>query len=602
MIHNAPVYEPHLKGGLSMSKAFPRFSLSAGAAVLAQVVGLNAAHAVPSDRLAWSSLEYKIKVFKDAVDNDIYWFIPKIKFESNNGKTVLRPKTLKSGMVEYSTRIIPYFSKDLREMVAQNISNIRQDSQLQPVVAKTIGVSLPDFNYKFASPSVTDYQYLDVPRLVRFQLTKEEAASFDQYYNSELGVPVEFSVVYEGMMTDKFYNIDISCKTMARELSTNFKPSVGVGANVQGVSAYVGADLEYAFINSVQNSVNGVNVVSSGDVPGMQQMLQRVMNLCFEPVDPYGGTYYPDTTYPSYPSYPSDPTDPANPTTTDDGSMPTRTTPGRGDTIDDGFPTRTNNFANVGLSKAATSKMELAAKEAAEVQALVESLSLDRKLVQVGNATVDVGDQEGPGLLPSAQLKMRYALKKTAMDKDNQAVVKNVSMKNSTSTVVVVDVLTANAKALEKVLVQPIAEQKFSVDVKSPAASPLPTGIKINDGEQYTINAEFTFAVNAPYSTWPSNRGSTQYQWDSTWPKPDGDLYYRLGSGDWTPVNRRTIITSDVTRGGGELQFYVDRSAIFNKIPENLRTGGFLRAPKFTVDNIAPIFTVQVSGRKIQAK
>lgn len=554
--------------------------------ILSQALSLGTALAVPSDREAWSNLEQKIVVYKDAVDPDIYWFIPKIRFETSAGKTVLRQSTLASGKVQYITRIIPYFTRSMRELVANNLSNVRQDSQLRPVVARSIGIDLPDFSYKFASPSVTNYQYLDVPRLVRFQLDPEEAATFDELYKDDLGVTVGFTVAYDGMMTDKFYNIEISCKEMARELSSNFKPSVGVGAKVKGVSVYAGVDLQFAFLNTVQNSVNGVNITSKGDLPGMQEMLRRVMNLCFDPVDSYGSTY-DDDRYPTR----------RTPTDDDDG-LPTR-----GDVIDDGFTPR-NKLAMSGMTNRSSAAMALAVQEARLMKFLHDRLDLDRALVECDPKKDKDCDEEkdppttDPGLLPKAQLKMGYKFKKTVLDKDNQAVVKQVSMKDTTSTTTIFDMLTATAKPIEKVVVQPIAEKKFKVTVGNKAAAPLTTGIKIADGEQYTINAEFTFNAISSYSPWKSK----QYEWDATWPKTDGDLYYRLGSGNWAPVNRRTIITSDVARGGGELQFYIDRSAIFNKIPEKLRKGNILVGPVFTVDGISPEYSIQVSGRRIEVK
>ncbi len=586
-----------------MVKSFSRFGVGAGV-VLAQVLSLSSAHAVPSDVEAWSSSDQKITVYKDAVDSQVYWYIPKIRFETSAGKTVLRPTTLANGKVEYITRIIPYFSKDLREEVAQNISNIRQDSQLKPVVAKNIGIALPDFAYKFSSPSVTNYQYLDVPRLIRFQLDPEEAKTFDMLYHDDLGIPVEFTISFDGMMTDKFYNIDVSCKEMDRELSTNFKPSIGGGAGVGGVKAYVGADLEFAFLNTVQNSANGVNITSKGDITGMQEMLRRVLNLCFQPVDSSGnntGGVYDDGTYPTRRTTPT--------TGNGTGTTPTTgTTPGRGDVIDDGFKPR-NQLLTTAMMNRSSEATQAALREAKVLQLMHDQLDLDRQLTpdpiqtDIPTRTTTTTPPpttpiEDPGLLPSASLKMSYAFKKTALDKDNQTVVKQVELKDTTSTNTVVYPLSANGASVEKVNVQPIADKKFTVTVKNPASTPLATGIKINDGEQYTINAEFVFNAASGFATWKSK----QYAWDSSWGKTDGDLYYRLGSGDWTPVNRRAIITSDVTRGGGELQFYLDRSAIFNKIPVKLRTGNIFVGPVFTIEGIAPQYVIQVSGRRIQVQ
>ena len=252
----------------------------------------------------------------------------------------------------------------------------------------------------------------------------------------------------------------------------------------------------------------------------------------------------------------------------------------------------------MGVVNRSNADAKLAQQEATLMRDLLKNLDLDADPVNGQDPTNGAAGGNDPGLLPTATLKAGFVLKKTSLDKDNQAVVKQVDMKDTTSTMTIVDTISARGKAVEKINVQPLAEKKFLVTSKNPASAPLGTGIRINDGEQYTINAEFVFNAITAYSPWKSK----QYAWDATWPKTDADLYYRLGSGDWKPVNRRTIITSDVTRGGGELQFYVDRSAIFNKIPEKLRKGNIFVGPAFTIDGIDPQFSVQVSGRRINVQ
>lgn len=501
-----------------MSKIFTRLGVGACSVILSQVFVPGVAKAVPTDVIAWSSLEQNVTVYKDAVDNELYWFIPQLRFEAKGGKTVIRPSTLANGKVQYITRIIPYFTRDMRELVANNLSNVRQDSQLRPVVAKNIGISLPDFGYKFVTEPVTNYQYLDVPRLVRFQLEPEEAALFDELYADELGITTEFMISYDGMMTDKFYNIEVSCKQMKREIESGL--GRGTGATVKGKGFVLGADLQTAFLTSVQNSANGINVVSKGDLVGMQEMLRRVMNTCFDAVDSEG--------------YPIDRYDPYR----DD----------RDDRRDD------------------------------------EDDRDDER-----------NEEKDDGLLPKAALKVKFKYKSSSSSVDNQSVVKQVSLKDSTSTTVIMGKLALNSKSVETVTVDSPFEKKLVIGGKNSASAPLMSGVRISDGQQFTINAELVFKA-------ATIAGMRTVTWDSSWPKADGDLYYRIGSGSWTPVNRRAIITSDVARGGGELQFYIDRSAIFNKIPEKLRTGNIFVPAKFTASSIAPEFSIQVTGRKISVK
>lgn len=557
-----------------------RFGFLVGVILAAQTASLSSAFAVPSDKEAWRSDEHGIIVYKDAVEGDTYWFIPKIRFEARDNKTILRKKVLANGRTEYTVRIIPYFSKDLKELAAQNISNIRQDSQLKPVIAKTIGISLPDFGYKFASAEVTNFQYLESPRLLKFSLAEEEAATFDELYQDEMGVNVDFSIAYDGMMTDKFYNIEIKCQDMSQTLETGFSPSVSAEGALKGVKVFAGSDLETAFVRTIQNSTKGVNIVSKGDLPGMQDMLRRVVNLCFEPVKAESSydDRYPDDRYPTRRTNTG-----TNADTQNTGTTAQRNS--RGDVIDS--TTSPYKFASAGMSNAYMTGAEAAATE---MEAIQEAMSLDRKLTEE-----DPGD--GAGLLTSVELKLKFKYKKSSKESDNQAVVKQISLKDSTSVIVIPGYLSANSKSVEKVLVKSLGEKKFIVASTNGVSAPLSTGIIVKTGEQWTINAAFVFKARTSYSMW----NSKQYEWDSTWSKADGDLYFRTGNGHWTAVNGRSIIESGVI-GGGELQFYLDRSGIFNRIPEKLRKGGILHAPIFTMNGMSPEFSVQVSGRRIDVK
>ncbi len=552
-----------------------RFGLVSTGVALGVVAQVDSAFAVPSDKEAWRNDEHGIVIYKDAVDPEVYWYIPKIRFEAKDGKTVLRPKTLASGKIEYTVRIIPYFSKDLKELAAQNIPNIRQDSQLKPVVARSIGISLPDFSYKFASANVTNFQYLDVPRLLKFALDPEEASTFDELYQDEAGINVDFAIAYDGMMTDKFYNIDVSCKEMATELEMRAGVSPSVEGNVKGAKVYLGADLEYAFLNSVQNSLKGVSIVSKGNVPGMQEMLSRVMNLCFEPEDPYDSN---------------------------DGYPTRRRRTEDEDETDDDFESRFADrlsdrlgAASFAMTNRSTVNMAAVAYEQQLIQELHDSMVIDPPQDQEPRRR----ETDDGGLLPEAQLKAKFRMKKTNINHDNEAVVKNLSMKDTTNVYVVAGFLAANAKQVEKVEVTSLGDKKFSVKAEHRMATPLKTGIIVKSGEQYSINAAYVFKARTSYSGWQSK----QYDWDSKWAKTDGDLYFRIGTGHWTPVNGRSIIESSVI-GGGELEFYLDHSAIFNKIPNDLRESSCLGlcAPVFTIKNLAPEFSVQVSGRRISVR
>jgi hypothetical protein len=572
-----------------------QLGLSAMLGVVAQFAFIGSASAVPSDKEAWRSDEHGIIVYRDAVEDDTYWFIPKIRFESTTGnKTLLRSKKLENGSTEYTVRIIPYFSKDLKNLAARNISNIRQDSQLKPVIAKSIGISLPDFGFKYASASVTSFQYLESPRLIKFTLPEADAATFDELYADDTGVNVDFTITYDGMMTDKFYNIQVSCKAMVDELSIATLPGTGVkgGMNANGVDVVLGLDIEAAFVNAVNNSSRNVNIVSKGDLAGMQEMIRRVVNLCFEKADDDEDSRYPYPRYPRRTTYDDDDDDSSTSGhTKDKDADEDTTTKRRGDVVDSALPRSNFVVSN-----------EFFAKQSAAYKAQHAKLLIEKAIGGEGD------DQEEPkrdrrqeegGLLPEVTAKARFKIKKTMKNDDRQAVAKQIALKDTTSTAVLAGYLSANAKRVETVQVKSIIEKQFSAKVDNTMAAPLRTGITVKSGEQWTINAAFIFNARTSYSPWKAK----QYAWDANWPKTDGDLYFRVGTGHWTPVNGRNIIESGLI-GEGELQFYVDKSAIFNKIPADLRKSSCLGLcePMFKVDNISPEFTVQISGRQINVR
>ncbi|MBS1963203.1 MAG: hypothetical protein JST04_13385 [Bdellovibrionales bacterium] len=467
-----------------------------GVVVVAQALSLGSAFAVPSDRQAWSSQEYGITVYADELDSDVYWFVPKIRFETSAGKTVLRPHQLADGKTEYITRIIPYFPNDMRELITENIPGIRMDSQLKPIVAKSIGVSLPDFSYKTTSESVTSIEYLNVPRLVRFSLDKDEAELFDSLIQDDYGVSVAYTFSYDGVTKDKYYQIGVSCKDMYRAMTN----SGGVGAGVDiGKSVHLGAEVEAAFKKAVQANLNGIDIVSKGDNPDMTDLLRQTMDFCFQTDDGYGGY----------------------------GG-------GRG--------VSGNDDDNGDVCKNQDDCLD--------------------------------PDANGNGsLLPKVKLKAKYRFKQSTMNSDRQASVKQVGLKDAVNTSVIFGALTLKAPAENPVESALVSKKTIKVGSTAAAAAPFTAGIQIVPGNQYTINAEYTVKV----------RGKA-IPIDASWPRGDGDLYFRIGSGAWEPVGRHLTIGSDVARGGGELQFYVDASAFRNRLPKSASSWGSTPEPEFAVE------------------
>lgn len=639
-----------------------RTGVLAAVVILIQMASLTVAHAVPTEKEAWRSLEHGITVYRDSEDDDIYWFIPKLRFEAKDGKTFLRSRTLPDGQREYITRLIPYFSKDLRDLVSQNITNIRQDSQLKPVVATKIGIGLPDFGQKFTSASVTNYQYLDSPRLVKFVLSADDAELFDSLYSDENGVNVDFTINYDGVVTEKFVNMTVSCDDMASELSTNFKPSASANAGIKGVDVWAGADLERAFLRQAANSAKSVTITQKGDLPEMIGLLQQTMNMCFAPVldqygnplsGSYGGTnsgggrwddYFPGTNTSGSSSdsglgddydqaekdqkdkdaetatYERDATDDArNKKPKDDGTwFPPSPDTGTGNTSDPADPGTdpVNNRGDGTTKKSLSSKAKKANaflpkkgqassavssayltemdRASAELSAIENAMSLDRAIPGMNSGAAS----RGGGLLPEVTAKMRFKLKTTEVGKSNKANVRDIKVKDKQQIYVLPGYLRATEQKAERVTVVPLQNKTVRVLATNGMAAPFKTGIAVKPNEQWSINAAFLFIARSS-----TNWTTKTYDWDSRWKKPDGDLYFRVGSGHWTPVYGRALIESDVI-GGGELQFYIDRSSIYNKLPTSHTKHSLVGIfpALFPETSFMPEFSVEISGRRISTK
>ena len=510
------------KGLLPMKQTSVRLGVVACTVFLSQFFGVTSALAVPSDKLAWSDLDRNIFVYKDAdPSSEIYWFVPKLRFESSGGKTVLRASTLANGKVEYITRIIPYFNRPLREYVAENLPNVRQDSQLRPVVAKDISISIPDFQYKYlVTPSVTNYQYLDVARLVRFQLDADAAKTFDMLYKDDLGVPVDFTISYDGVVTDKFLNVNVDCKQVKSNLDAGTARGSTAGGKINDV--YLGADLEAAVNQASAADTANLTITSKGDITGLQDMVRRVMNTCFDPVD------------------------------------------------NSGFPinNRDSSCGYFGCSNSSNNN---------------------------GANGSDPNPDGSETTLPTGMLRVKFKYKPSSSNVDNKSVVDQVQLKDAPSTQTLSGRLSAKADDVTRLEVTPVLAKKITVTSGSAsAATPFTSGIRVVPGQEYTIQADIVLKAKTP-----ATGVLKTYSWDSTWKTPDGDLYFRVGNGKWEPVNRRAIITSDVVGGGGALQFYIDRSAIFNKIPANLRKGNIFMPAAFSVAGFAPEFSIEISGQKL---
>jgi hypothetical protein len=472
----------------------------------------TSAFAVPSDDVAWSSEDFGITVYKDELDKSLFWYAPKLRFQSSKKTladgtsgitTDLRPVTLANGNTEFSPRIEPYFPKGFITLVSRNIPGVDLVSQLRPITAMNIGVSLPEYKTPEgavlkvtsvggdATATSTNYEYLGIKRTVRFQLDPDQARYFMQDYQ-DTGVNVSFTISYAGVEKEKYYEIHASCEDMQRSLESGNNGSASGSA--KGV--YAGAKIQAAFLTANQTANNGVDIRTKGDPAELGPTLSTVLTSCFTLVAP------------------------ATTTAADDDQT------GYGN--DDGSP----------------------------------SLASD--------------------ILPKAKLQATYKLKKITNSGNRQSNVKQVGVKNAVSTMTLNGVLVETPAAPVLVKFTSAASKNVTVSSTNSKAAPMDTGIRINSGDQYAIQANYG-----------QRQAGKPIAIDPTQTSMDEFLSYRIGNGTWKPVNQHMVITSDVANSGGALQFSLDLPKIKGSI---VRPKGVF----FTnINPITPEFTVQITGSKV---
>lgn len=498
-----------------------------GVMVATQTLFVGAAFSAPSDQQAWKDAKSGVTVYHDELDPAIFWYVPQIQFESANGKTTLRPKSLANGNTEYTTRIIPYLSESIRQQIFADLPEIQQQSQLRPVVARAIGISLPDFGFKTTSelpagaieapasseaedpfptrgaqtrdpePSsvttITNIQYIDIPKLLRFQLSPDDAALFEELLDDRYGVSVAFTLSYDGVVRNKFYQISVSCKDMYQALSQ----MGGVGASVAPSKAvFVGGSIEAAFKKAIQNNLGGVDIISKGELPAMDEALRSTLDYCFQPTDAYARQGYEEED--------------------------------RLCRDDDGC--------------------------------------LDR--------TRDDGD-----LMPKVAARGRFRLKKSMEKETRIASIKHVNVQDAVSTTTLMSALHRDAPADPAPLAASPSTKKLRVRTNQHSETrPWSGDLKIETGVQYTIRTT--------YSLWVHGKAVVI---SPDTPPLEDYLFYRIGFDDWKPVTKHFTIDSNIARGGA-LQFYVESASLRKALPLKYKYFGAIPEVEYTVQVTAKRF------------
>ena len=540
---------------------------------------------VPSQVRAYQNDDVGITVFKDTQDANIYWFLPQLRLYTENDQVAYRKRLLRSGNTEYTFFIVPYFSDEMRDFVVQELGTIDSKDQLYPVQAKKFAIQIKDYNVLATSDdidtSITNYQYLNKPQMIRLVLTDEQAEDFEYLYNGAPGMPANVVLYYEGERLKSYATIELTYKEVYDAL------------NVGGSAKYdfLQADIEYAVTNYVANKY--LKVVSKGDLK-MPEIINKVIEECFTPVTK--GKVGKGSSEKSLESMPLE-----------FGAELLTKAKRKGKWLAD-----TERAMRAGESVLTDDPMVLSQahfKDATE-DAVGDDASLKpRVLPPVArrplNATRPSDPDDESDAKPAGPVKpkgdVKFRFKKELINRTDTFFYQQLEMRDSSEVVVMPAYLTKYAGSQQARTVTKLPTYKGYVSYKATKADPAISQIDVKSGDQLVITAAFQFAADSGCESGDTVR---YYQWDSTWPNTDGDFYYRIGDGNWRPVNGRVVVKSTHAQSGA-LQFYVDREAIWKKIPSDWRENSWFEdfmgvCNIFPRKTSYPEFNVVITGRNVK--
>ncbi len=524
------------------------------------------AGAVPSQIRAYQNDDVGITVLKDTQDKDVYWFLPQLRLYTENDQVAYRKRMLRSGQTEFTFFIVPYFSDELRDFVVQELGTIESKDQLFPVQAKKFAIQIKDYNVLATSDdidtAITNYQYLNKPQMIRMLLTEEQAEDFEYLYNSAPGMPANVVLYYEGERLKNYATIELSYKEVFDALN------VGGSAKYE----FVQAEIEYAVTNYVANKY--LKIVSKGDIK-MPEIVNKVIEECFTPVAK---------------------------------AKVSKGSGGREEKWLWNGPKKKGKWlamteqalrsgdAVLLEERAILSRAQF--KDAEEEEAEGEDAPVVRRVPPIGRRTLDDTKPVAKSA-PKGDVKFRF--KKELVNRTDAFFYQQLEMRDSSEVVVMPAYLTKFAAQQAARVVTRLPSYKGYVTYLATQADPAVTEIRVKSGDQIVISAAFQFAADSGCD-W-GNKVS-YYRWDASWPKTDGDFYYRVGDGNWKPVNGRVVIKSTHAQSGA-LQFYVDREAIWKRIPSDWRENNWFEdfmgvCNIFPYRTSYPEFNVVITGRNVK--
>ncbi|MBI3542029.1 MAG: hypothetical protein HY075_01960 [Deltaproteobacteria bacterium] len=526
----------------------------------------TSAFAVPGHEEAYRSDRLGVVIYKDGGDPNVFWYLPPLKLYEADGKIVSyrRPKGTK---VDYYFYIVPYMTNDLVDLLAGEVPNLQNKSQLRPVIAQQFGIQVKQFDTAAMGEKITDFHYVNQPQLIKFSLEAGSAEDFDFFIQNKPGIQANVLFTFQAEHEDKYLKIELSYKEVY--------DAMNIGAT--GKYSFAKAEIAYKIENYISKKY--FNVKSKGDIP-IPDIVNKVIEECFTPYQKQKEQQ--NKKKPSWEDWLVSPDAPAEAhaewekqadalaLVEDHASIgPSGWDPGSDDWGKPAGPSGSSGASGSSGSSGSS-----------------------------GGWGSGTGSKPGSGLGGAGDVSIEFTFKKELANSEKAFYYSQqhyVDASETASLPVYLSLMPSAKTSSTKVT--PLTKHTLVVEsTNANVNKALTTGINVQPDEQYIINAAFTFSARSAY-----DQSLKWYRWQSAWPSIDEDLYYRVGNSPWNKVGGRAIVKTDSIYHG-ELQFYLDREHIWSKIPADYKDSkmlGFVPAI-FTFKNTFPQYNVVVTGRKVE--
>lgn len=439
--------------------------------------------------------------------------------------------------VDHFFYIQPFMNDDLIKLLAKEVPGLQDRSQLKPVIARQFGMQVKQFNAVAMGDKITDFHYINQPQLLKISIDAKDSEEFDFFLSNKPGIQANVLFDYESERVDKYLDIQLSHK----EVYTALK----IGAT--GQYRFSRAQIERGVVDIL--STKNLSIRSKGDI-SIPEIVNKVIEECFTP--------YQKKDEPRYDRLP---------------------------------------WWDRDVSRVSAEDQSKALAIVSEQIALLEGLE---GVGFPGNPTGDApsNGSDGESSAPRGGAAVEFVFKRELANSEKIFYFSQKHLVESAeiaSVPVYLSTLPSDVKTRVKVL--PLPRHELIVESTHSERKPLRTGIVVGPDEQYDVNAVFAFSAKSAYSS----NDLRWYQWSSSWPNPDEELYFRVGQGPWNRVKRHAAIKIEGINTG-ELEFYFDRKKLWEKIPASFKQSKLPKVvpPIFEYQKTYPQFNVVVTGRKVE--